>query len=44
MKKTGLKYVVKGNKIIAVINKKKTKKNYEIVPIEKIVSILEFIN
>ncbi|MGL5202049.1 hypothetical protein [Cetobacterium sp.] len=42
--KTGLKYVVKGNKIITVINKRKTKKKYEIVPIEKIFSILEFVN
>lgn len=42
--KTGLKYGVKGNKIITVINKRKNKKKYEIVPIEKIVSILEFIN
>lgn len=42
--KIGLKYVVKGNKIITVINKRKTKKKYEIVPIERIVSILEFIN
>ncbi|MEG0235850.1 MAG: hypothetical protein RR523_06440 [Cetobacterium sp.] len=42
--KTGLKYVVKGNKIITVINKRKVKKKYEIVPIEKIVSILNFIN
>lgn len=41
--KTGLKYVVKGNKIITVINKRKVKRMYEIVPIEKIVSILEFI-
>ena len=41
--KTGLKYVVKGNKIITVINKRKVNKKYEIVPIEKIVSILEFI-
>lgn len=41
--KTGLKYVVKGNKIITVINKRKVKRKYEIVPIEKIVSILEFI-
>lgn len=41
--KTGLKYVVKGNKIITVINKRKVKRMYEIVSIEKIVSILEFI-
>ena len=42
--KAGLKYVVKDNKIITVINKRKNKKKYKIVSIEKIVSILEFIS
>lgn len=41
--KQGIKYIVKGNNIVTVIKKKEKKKKYEVIEIEKVITILDFI-